>query len=108
MSTGIPQLVQLQLVSRPTASCSSPMSKASKTQTATSSHRLTSDQVTELIENGIIAGGMIPKTETALKAVVSGVKAVVIMNGQQENACLLGTIHNLWSGVDDPRLTCYL
>ena len=50
---------------------------------------LTSDQVTDLIENGIIAGGMIPKTETALKAVVSGVKAVVIMNGQQENACLL-------------------
>ena len=32
---------------------------------------------------------MIPKTQTALDAVRGGVKAVVIMNGQQENACLL-------------------
>ncbi|WGI22500.1 acetylglutamate kinase [Amylibacter sp. IMCC11727] len=50
---------------------------------------LTADQVTELTKDGVIAGGMIPKTETALKAVRGGVNAVVIMNGQQENACLL-------------------
>lgn len=50
---------------------------------------LTSDQVAKLTKDGVIAGGMIPKTETALKAVHGGVNAVVIMNGQQENACLL-------------------
>jgi acetylglutamate kinase len=50
---------------------------------------LTADQVSDLTKSGVIAGGMIPKTETALKAVNGGVNAVVIMNGQQENACLL-------------------
>lgn len=50
---------------------------------------LSSDQVAQLTKDGVIAGGMIPKTETALKAVSGGVNAVVIMNGQQENACLL-------------------
>ncbi len=50
---------------------------------------LTSEQVAKLTKDGVIAGGMIPKTETALKAVNGGVNAVVIMNGQQENACLL-------------------
>ena len=50
---------------------------------------LTSDQVAKLTKDGVIAGGMIPKTQTALKAVSGGVNAVVIMNGQQENACLL-------------------
>ena len=50
---------------------------------------LSAEQVTTLTRDGVIAGGMIPKTETALKAVHGGVNAVVIMNGQQENACLL-------------------
>ncbi|MCP5073464.1 MAG: acetylglutamate kinase [Rhodobacteraceae bacterium] len=50
---------------------------------------LTVDQVKELTTKGIIAGGMIPKTQTAIDAVKGGVRAVVIMNGQQENACLL-------------------
>lgn len=50
---------------------------------------LTSEQVHKLVKEGVIAGGMIPKTETALNAVQGGVNAVVIMNGQQENACLL-------------------
>ncbi|GGA31335.1 acetylglutamate kinase [Neptunicoccus cionae] len=50
---------------------------------------LTAEQVEQLTRDGVIAGGMIPKTQTALDAVRGGVKAVVIMNGQQENACLL-------------------
>ena len=50
---------------------------------------LSAEQVTTLTRDGVIAGGMIPKTETALKADHGGVNAVVIMNGQQENACLL-------------------
>ena len=50
---------------------------------------LSLDQVAQLTRAGVITGGMVPKTETALKAVSGGVNAVVIMNGQQENACLL-------------------
>ena len=50
---------------------------------------LTAAQVKDLTESGVIAGGMIPKTQTALDAVAGGVRAVVIMNGQREHACLL-------------------
>jgi acetylglutamate kinase len=32
---------------------------------------------------------MIPKTETALDAIISGVRAVVILDGRAPNACLL-------------------
>ncbi len=47
------------------------------------------DQVRAMIADGTIAGGMIPKTETALKALDEGVRAVVILDGRVPNACLL-------------------
>ena len=50
---------------------------------------LTTSQVTALTKSGVIAGGMIPKTQTAVDAVRDGVNAVVIMNGKMPNACLL-------------------
>ncbi len=50
---------------------------------------LSADQVVQLTKDGVISGGMIPKTQTALDAVNGGVRAVVIMNGRQPNACLL-------------------
>ena len=50
---------------------------------------MTAAQVKELTKSGVIAGGMIPKTQTALDAVKEGVNAVVIMDGRKENACLL-------------------
>jgi acetylglutamate kinase len=46
-------------------------------------------QVRDLIDAGVIAGGMIPKTETALAAIEQGVRAVVILDGRAPNACLL-------------------
>ena len=51
--------------------------------------QLTTTQVREMIADGTIAGGMIPKTETALKALADGVRAVVILDGRLPNACLL-------------------
>ena len=51
--------------------------------------QLSPDQVKDLTERGVIAGGMIPKTETALKALEDGVRAVVILDGRIPNACLL-------------------
>ncbi|MEX0281558.1 MAG: acetylglutamate kinase [Arenibacterium sp.] len=50
---------------------------------------LSASQIRELTETGIIAGGMIPKTETALNAIDNGVRAAVILDGRAPNACLL-------------------
>lgn len=50
---------------------------------------LTSAQVDTLIADGVIAGGMIPKVETAMEAIQQGVGAVVIMDGRAQHACLL-------------------
>ena len=50
---------------------------------------LSKDQINELIASGTIAGGMIPKTQTALSAIEGGVLAVVILDGRAPNACLL-------------------
>ena len=50
---------------------------------------ITPDQARELTKDGVIAGGMIPKTETALAAMDGGVRAVVILDGRAPNACLL-------------------
>ncbi len=46
-------------------------------------------QIREMTRDGTIAGGMIPKTETALDAIDGGVRAVVILDGRAPNACLL-------------------
>lgn len=51
--------------------------------------QLSIQQVRDLTESGVIAGGMIPKTETALKALDEGVRAVVILDGRMPNATLL-------------------
>jgi acetylglutamate kinase len=50
---------------------------------------LTAENVRDLTEKGVIAGGMIPKTETALAAIEGGVGAVVILDGRAPHACLL-------------------
>ncbi len=51
--------------------------------------RLTPEEVETKITSGVIQGGMIPKTETALNAVRDGVRAVVILNGKTPNSVLL-------------------
>ncbi|MFC3118807.1 acetylglutamate kinase [Jhaorihella thermophila] len=50
---------------------------------------LNADRIRRLTAEGVIAGGMIPKTETALAAIEGGVRAVVILDGRAPNACLL-------------------
>lgn len=50
---------------------------------------LSASQIREMTAAGVIAGGMIPKTETALDAIDGGVRAVVILDGRAPNACLL-------------------
>jgi acetylglutamate kinase len=59
---------------------------------------ITPDEVRQLIADEVIAGGMIPKTETALKAIEEGVRGVVIIDGRVNNACLLELFTELGSG----------
>ena len=66
---------------------------------------LTPAQIREMTGDGTIAGGMIPKTETALAAIEGGVRAVVILDGRAPNACLLElyTDHGAGSLIRAPR-----
>ncbi|WP_081535985.1 acetylglutamate kinase [Rhodovulum sp. P5] len=66
---------------------------------------LTPDHIRDLTDKGVIAGGMIPKTETALAAIDGGVRAVVILDGRAPNACLLElfTDHGAGSLIRTPR-----
>ncbi|ABD53550.1 acetylglutamate kinase [Jannaschia sp. CCS1] len=50
---------------------------------------LTAADVDAMVADGTIAGGMIPKTETALQAVRTGVRACIIVDGRVPNAVLL-------------------
>lgn len=51
--------------------------------------QLSISEVRALTKEGVIAGGMIPKTETAISALEKGVRAVVILDGRLPNASLL-------------------
>jgi acetylglutamate kinase len=50
---------------------------------------MTISRVHELIADGTISGGMIPKVETCLTAVEGGVEAAVILDGRIQHALLL-------------------
>jgi acetylglutamate kinase len=50
---------------------------------------LTTAEAQELIEDGTISGGMIPKIESCLDVIAEGVEAVVIVNGKVPHAVLL-------------------
>ena len=50
---------------------------------------LSVSQARELIADGTISGGMIPKVETCIEAIDRGVEGVVILNGKVLHAVLL-------------------
>ncbi len=50
---------------------------------------MTATQARQLIADGTISGGMIPKVETCLEAVAMGVEAAVILDGRVPHALLL-------------------
>ena len=51
--------------------------------------RLFSDDVSRLIEEGVISGGMIPKVENSIDALRQGVHSVHILDGKVEHSLLL-------------------
>jgi acetylglutamate kinase len=50
---------------------------------------LTASQVNDLIADGTVHGGMLPKIRCALSAVENGVRTSHIIDGRVANACLL-------------------
>ena len=61
--------------------------------------KLTIKDIRGLIADGSIVKGMIPKTETAIKALESGVRATVILDGRAQNACLLELFTDYGAGT---------
>ena len=51
--------------------------------------RIRTDELKELIKDGIITGGMIPKVETCINAVENGVKTAHILDGRLNHSILL-------------------
>jgi acetylglutamate kinase len=51
--------------------------------------QMTVTEAQGLIDTGVAVGGMIPKLETAIAAVASGVEAVVILDGRRPHAMLV-------------------
>ena len=51
--------------------------------------QITPEEIRQMTADGVISGGMIPKTETALMALEKGTRAVTILDGKVPNACLL-------------------
>jgi acetylglutamate kinase len=58
-------------------------------KSATLIREIRRDLVKELMEDGTITGGMIPKLETAAKAVNMGVGGAVILDGRERHALLM-------------------
>ena len=50
---------------------------------------ITTRRARELIAEGVVSGGMIPKVETCLRALDGGVEAAVILDGRVPHAILL-------------------
>jgi acetylglutamate kinase len=60
---------------------------------------LTIDQCRQLIADGTVTGGMIPKIETCIYALEAGVEAVVILDGKQPHAVLLELLTHEGAGT---------
>ena len=61
--------------------------------------KLTINDVRELIKDGSIVKGMIPKAETAINALEGGVRATVILDGRSQNACLIELFTDYGAGT---------
>ena len=60
---------------------------------------LSLDDVQGLIDSGVAAGGMIPKLETCVSAIRSGVEAAVIMDGRVKDGILLELFTAMGAGT---------
>jgi acetylglutamate kinase len=62
-------------------------------------HHITANKIKDLVADGTISGGMIPKIDFALDAVQNGVKSAHIIDGRVEHALLLEILTDQGSGT---------
>ena len=67
---------------------------------------LSTAEAQELIEDGTISGGMMPKIESCLDVIAEGVEAVVIINGKVPHALLLELFTEHGAGTLIERRVC--
>jgi acetylglutamate kinase len=60
---------------------------------------LTVHEAKNLIKDGVISGGMIPKIECCLKVLEGGIKEAIILNGLQDHCLLLETFTDSGAGT---------
>ena len=60
---------------------------------------INSKSVKELINKGVISGGMIPKINNCLDVANNGVKGVVIIDGRKKNSILFELLSDKGSGT---------
>jgi len=73
--------------------------RADKDDPATLIPELTREGAAELIDNGTVSGGMIPKVECCLEALRKGVKNVVIMDGRVPHSILMELLTDEGAGT---------
>ena len=66
---------------------------------ATAVARLDAQRARELMDAGLIAGGMVPKLNGCLHALEAGVGEVSILDGRAEHALLLDMLHERAPGT---------
>jgi acetylglutamate kinase len=64
---------------------------------------LTADEASDLIAQGVISGGMIPKVDCALDALAGGVKKVHMIDGRLRHAVLLEIFTDQGIGTEITR-----
>ena len=62
-------------------------------------HQLSLGEARELIETGVVAGGMTPKTDCCIRALAQGVGAAHIIDGRISHALLLEVFSNAGIGT---------
>ena len=60
---------------------------------------INSNSIKDLIDNGIVAGGMIPKINNCLDVATNGVKGVVIIDGRKNHSILFELLSDEGSGT---------
>ena len=73
--------------------------RADKDDPTTLIPELTREGAAELIDNGTVSGGMIPKVECCLEALRKGVKNVVIMDGRVPHSILMELLTDEGAGT---------
>jgi acetylglutamate kinase len=53
----------------------------------------------ELMRSGVVSGGMIPKVESCIEAVLFGVKKVFILDGRQPHSILVEMLSDEGAGT---------